>query len=354
MKIEKAETSKIHADAALSFFRAAFSSFLAASGKGQGSAEATARKRFAADEAAALILQKASTPGATTGDSAWAGLLAAQSAGAFFSTLPQSAAARLISAGTLVNLDGSREIRFPIRATAATGLPWVGEAGSIPVRQYDLSNSVALGPAKKVAVIVTASRDLAARSAAPAIFRTLLSEEAVLALDAAIFNSNAATADSPAGLFNGLTPLAAASAGDGALDADLAALAASVAAGGGRNFAFVAAPGQAAAIAIRRPDLTFPVWASAALAAGTVAAVDPSSFVSGFGSQPEISAGAESTLHMDDTAPEHIGQTGSPNVVAAPVKNLFQTGEIATRAIVDAAFVLRAPDARALMNGVNW
>ncbi len=82
-------------------------------------------------------------------------------------------------------------------------------------------------------------------------------------------------------------------------------------------------------------------------------AVDPTAFVAAFGTDPEITASNEATVHLEDSAPAQIGTAGTPNVVAAPTLSAFHVESIAVRCIVDAAWALRAP-AIAYTTGVSW
>lgn len=337
--------------------RAAFASFVARSGVAYvRAADEVAERLWPADRVTPRIITRATVAGASTGEDAWAGALAAEATGAFFGSLaPLSAGARLVAAGARVTLNGTASITFPGRSSTPAALPWVGEGEPIPVRRIDLTGAT-LGPAKKMATIAVHSRELARSSAAEAVFVQLLREDAAATLDAAMFNDAAATDDNPAGLLNGVTPITATAGGGAtAMKADLAALAASVAAAGGSgSVAYIAHPTQAAAIEIELPDLRAPVWASRALAAGTVVALDPSGFASAFGAAPDIEASTSGVLHMDDTSPEQISTAGTPNEVAAPTQSMFQTGQVAVRVIVDAAFTMRASGLVAVVEGVTW
>ena len=85
---------------------------------------------------------------------------------------------------------------------------------------------------------------------------------------------------------NSVTPLTATSRGSqNALSKDVEGLVNTLATnGGGIDVVFIAAPAQAAAMRLwAGPHFSFPILASAALANGTVVAVEASSFVSGFG-----------------------------------------------------------------------
>src|SRR5262249_25618956 len=129
-----------------------------------------------------------------------------------------------------------------------------------------------------------------------------------LLLDSSIFGNGAAVANtSPAGLLNGVSAAATAATGggDSAMVKDIEAIFAALAtAGAGVAPVFVAAPGQAAAIKCwAGPNFTYPVLPSAAVAAGTLIAVEAPSFVFGYSSVPTFDASHEGVYHMEDTSP---------------------------------------------------
>ena len=115
---------------------------------------------------------------------------------------------------------------------------------------------------------------------------------------------------------NSVTPLTATSGGSqNALSKDVEGLVNTLATnGGGIDVVFIAAPAQAAAMRLwAGPHFSFPILASAALANGTVVAVEASSFVSGFGPEPQFDTSEESVIHAEDSAPLQLatGAQGS-------------------------------------------
>lgn len=338
--------------------RAAFASARSATDDLHGRGpEEVARALWSTDMATPLLLKAASSP-ATTTTSAWAGTLAGQAVGDFVSSLaPLSAAAKLFDAALRVSLDGVNSIAFPVRSGAIdpTDVPWIPQGSALPVWQGTLS-SVTLGPTHRLGIVVAMTRETAEHGAGEAVLTALLREAAALALDASLFSATAGTTDRPPGLLNGIAALTPATAGDGAMDADLADLAAAIS-GATTALAFVAHPAQAHAIRLRRGSI-FPsdvsVWPTLGVSAGTVIALDPAAVVSAFGAEPEIMAAQEAVLHMEDTAPAAIGTPGSPNTVAAPTRSLWQTDCIAVRLILRAAWALRVPNSVAWMSGVMW
>jgi HK97 family phage major capsid protein len=92
---------------------------------------------------------------------------------------------------------------------AATGY-WVGQSKAIPVSKADF-NTVNLTPLKVAALAVVSNELLEDSSpAAEQLVRDALVEASAQRVDSTLFSTNAASAGvSPAGLFNGLTPIAA-------------------------------------------------------------------------------------------------------------------------------------------------
>jgi hypothetical protein len=235
-------------------------------------------------------------------------------------------------------------VDFPRRAAPpdAADVQWVGETQPIRVEQFDL-DSVQLGPPRKLACISCCTTELVRTSSGESVLTTLLRESAAMALDASVFSNQTATADRPAGLLLGVTPITAATGGDdAAMMADLSALAAQVGQASS-GLAFVAHARQANVIRIRRGSQwpgDVPVWPTIAIPPGRVIALSPETFVSAFGSEPRIDASRETLIHTD-TAPAQIGTPGSPNVVAAPTRSMWQSDTIAVKLTLKCAWALR-------------
>ena len=237
---------------------------------------------------------------------------------------------------------------------AATAAPWVAEGKPIPVRDYSFA-AATVGPVKKAALLTVHTREAGRAAYAEAAFTALLKRDAARSLDAAIFANTAATTSASAGLLHGVTPLPATVADtlEDMMIEDLANLASVVTTAGGHDVVFVAAPQQAAAAAIRKPELAARIWPSPALAAGTVVALDPAAFVSGFDPLPVIDSSADTVVHMEDDTPAQIGSAGDPPVAAAPARSMFQTDTVAVRLIFEMAFALAAPTI-ASVERVKW
>jgi HK97 family phage major capsid protein len=309
--------------------------------------ERAARELFGNDPVTAEVLRAASSP-ATIGNAAWAGALAQTSVDDSIQAMTSvSAAAGLIARGMQVTFDSHAAIKIPGRLVDANDAgAWVGEGGVKRVRAQRITAGPTLTP-HKLAVIVTFTAEMASSSNIEAVSRALISEASALALDKALFGTQADDGVTPGGILAGVTPITpTAGGGLNALNGDMRALvAALVAAGAGANPVLITSPVQATTLRLTAgPKFDVPTLVSSVLAAGTVIAVEPSSFVSAFGAAPEFETGTESLLHYEDTAPVDFG---------TPSKSLFQIDSMALKMVLRAAWGLRAPHV-AVINSATW
>jgi capsid protein len=300
------------------------------------------------DRAVEYVLRAAVSP-ATTTTPGWAQELSPVTLAFLASLVGPSAGADLLGRGIQLRFDGAKAISLPTIAPGQTG--FVGEGKAIPVVQFQTASGVKLEP-HKLALITTLTREMIESSNAEMIIRAVLSESAARGLDAALFSSNAGTADSPPGLLNGITPQTASTATPllDAMVADLSALGGAVARVAGSNIVFVAAPEQALAVNLRAPDFAYSILASQ-LPVKTVIAIAAPALVSGFDPVPQIEASREPELHMDAAATDIVSGGGA---VASPTMTLFQGDKLALKMRMRAAWALRAPSAIAFMQNVAW
>jgi hypothetical protein len=126
-------------------------------------------------------------------------------------------------------------------------------------------------------------------------------------------------------------------------------------AGGGGPPLFFSTPGRVLSLLGYMPSLAGRAFGSAAIAAGTLVAVDPNGFASMFGTEPELTVSKEGAIHFEDVTPLNIGTPGSPPVVASPTGEAFQTDVLLIRAILWAAWVMRVPGAvSCITTGLSW
>jgi hypothetical protein len=314
--------------------------------------EGAARALFGGDVVTDAILKAATLP-ASTGTPGWAQQLAQSAVDDSIAAIASlSAAAELISRGLKLDLTGIAQLHVPGRTLDATQAgQWVGEGAATPVRALTFTTGAVLSP-RKLAVICSMSREIIESSAVEATTRALLSEAAALALDAVLFSTSADDGNHPAGILNGVAALTPTTGGGtNGMAGDVKALiAALAAAGGGLHPIIIASPPQATALKIwAGPHFDIPVLPSVALAAGTIVAVEASSFVSGFGAVPEFSTSKVTVLHMEDTSPSDIVS----GTAATPSKSTFQTDAVALKMILHASWGMRAPHVAWIQN-VSW
>ena len=151
------------------------------------------------------VINKATVPAGTTTGATWAAPLVYQDtwSGDFVEYLRPR---------TLIGQSAFRPIPFNVRVPAATTggtAYWVGEGKAKPVTQFgfdDVSSAFT-----KVAAIAVITQELARFSdpSAEAIVRDMLADAVIARIDTSLFSTSAAvTGVSPAGLLNGVTPVA--------------------------------------------------------------------------------------------------------------------------------------------------
>ena len=149
---------------------------------------------------------------------------------------PAAASSRLLALATTLDLSGLQSIRLPFIGLAGRNIPTPFVAEGDPGSVIDLTiSATVLGPTKKLLVLSALTREMAAASAenAEVIIGNALALSAEQALDGVLFSNAAATASTPAGIVNGLVPIAsAATTGAAGVADDLALLAAAIGAAG--------------------------------------------------------------------------------------------------------------------------
>jgi HK97 family phage prohead protease len=338
------------------------------------------QKIYGDDEATKLIGDlslKAGTAPAMTTVTGWAAELVQQiNADLMPSLLPSSVYPALSAMGLKLTFGRNGRINVPTRsATPTVAGSFVGEGAPIPVRQAAFTSQL-LTP-KKMAVITTWTREMDEHSvpAIEGLLRNAIQEDTQIAIDTILLDALPATIIRPAGLRNGsvgLTPTAG--GGFNALVGDLKGLTGAILTatnGNVRSLVFIMNPQQALGIGFIQPPVPgglfpfaqsiennmlmgYPVIKSGTVPLGTVICMDAADFVSITGDTPRFEISDTATLHMEDTAPQHIGTTGTPGVVAAPAMSMFQTDSLALRLILPMNWAVRRAGTVAWVAGVTW
>jgi hypothetical protein len=269
------------------------------------------------------------------------------------SLTPVSAAAAVISRSMKLSFDGAATISIP--SMSLPDAAWIGEGQPIPVVIGTTTPGPTVDP-YKLATIIPLTGEMVRNTNAENLVRQVLSENVGATLDAALFSNAAAIAGvSPAGILNGIAPLAAAAAGTPTekMVADLGSIAEAIAQAAGSNggAVIVAAPKEAVMLSLLAESLLWPVFMSAALPVGTVIGIVAAGLATVV-DVPRIEASSEVALHMEDANPLALVSAGG--VVAAPIRSAFQTDSIALRFILRATWARRSSSAVAWVQGAGW
>lgn len=334
------------------------------------------RERYGEDEATRVmtgVLLRAATVPATTTLSGWAAELVQTSVLDFIDTLmPMSVYPKLAALGPRFTFGRNGIVSLPGRASTPTiAGSFVAEGSPIPVRQAAFT-SVTLSP-KKMGVISTFTREIAEHSTPQieTLIRQIMQEDTAISVDSILLDATAASTTRPAGLRNGVTVTTATSGGGfDALVGDIKNLVGVLAAANAlRAPVWIMNPVQALAISLTQNaggDFPFkmeisqgqlqgyPVITSTTVTAGMVILVDAADFFSATGDEPRFDVSDQAVLHMEDTSPAQIGTTGTPSVVAAPVRSMFQTDSIAIRMILPLNWAMRRDGVIAWTQSVTW
>jgi HK97 family phage major capsid protein/HK97 family phage prohead protease len=337
--------------------------------------EAILRSRYGdRDERMNAVLRAAVNPAMTTVAGWAAELVQTQNTAAINRILAKAIYMPLATRGVRYTFGtGISQLKIPIRTSSSKlAGTWVGEGSPKPVKRASFTTAT-LTP-HKLAVITTFTEEMAQYSnpAIEAILRQGLQDDTSEALDAYLIDNVASSASRPAGLLNGVTPLTATAAGTATekMVADLKQLiSAIVAAGGGTDVVMLINPAQSISLGFamtttgdflfatvteagQKFNVTFIV--SQTVAVGTVIAIEASEFATATGDAPRFAVSNEATLHEEDTTPLAIGTPGSPAVVAAPVRSLFQTDSIAIRLTLYVTWVMRRTGMVQTLASVGW
>lgn len=299
-----------------------------------------AKSSWPDDHAAQLVTRSAVTQ-LTIADT----LAFSQIALAFVASLtPVSAAAEVISRSLKLSFNGAVQISVP--TLTMPNAAWLAEGAAIPVVEGVASLSTMINP-YKLGVITTLTNEMIRNTSnAEQLVRQTLLENAGPALDLAMFSEDPAVPGvKPAGILNGVAPLAASSGtGYDAMVADIAAIATALApASGGSEPVLVAGPGQFVPLGMNAHN-PWSVLMSTAVPAGTVIGIVPAALATVV-EPPRIEAAAP-MVQMDDQP--------SADPMVGPTISLYQTDSIGLRFILPATWIVRSPNGVAWIESTNW
>jgi HK97 family phage major capsid protein/HK97 family phage prohead protease len=334
------------------------------------------RERYGDDEptrvvANATVLRAATVP-ATTTMVGWAAELVQTSIGDFLDTLmPLSVYPGLAARGGRFTFGRNGVVSLPARSTTSQlSGAFVAEGAPIPVKQGAFT-SITLTP-RKMGVISTFTRQIMEHST-PAIeqqIRVMMQEDTAIALDTILLDNIAGSTLRPPGLrYNVAATTATAGGGFTALVGDIKNLVGVLAAANSlRSPVWIMNPVDVLSLTLTQNaggDFPFqieanqgrlqgyPIIQSTTLPAKMVILLDAADFFSATGDEPQFSVSDQATLHMEDTAPQAIGVSGS---ATAPIRSLWQTDSIAVRMMLDISWAMRrtTPSVVAWTQTVTW
>src|SRR5262245_26564498 len=323
------------------------------------------------------VITRAATVPADTVTSGWASQLVATSITDFFAALmPMSVYPALAAKGGKFSFGRAGIVSMPTRSSTPTiAGSFVAQGAPIPVRQGAFA-AVTFTP-KKLGVISTFTREISEHStpAIDGLIRQAIVEDTSVAIDSVLLEATAATTTRPAGLRAGVSATTATAGGGlAALIGDIRGLTSALITGSNGNLrspVFIMNPGDVLAASLIpatagggefpfKAELTggtlqgYPVIQSSNVTADMMFLVDAADFVSVTGDSPRFDVSDQATLHFEDTTPLQIGTVGSPNTVAAPVRNLWQQDCTAIRMLLDINWGMRRTGVVAWTQTMTW
>jgi HK97 family phage major capsid protein len=332
--------------------------------------------RFKGDDAVVEVIKAAQNP-ANSGVTAYAGELTQIAYGTMLDELRKvSVLPRCVPAAKQHQFNGAASIKIPYRndALVSAGGAFRAEGAAIRVGGMTFT-SLSLTP-KNLGVILTATQEMLSRSSIDlsSYFQQQIIADTSDVLDGIFLGASAGSAIVPPGIRNGVAGAdTRAAAGTGTasdilVDVKKMAIALSDAKMGGAACRWIMSPSNWYAVLMSRTatgTMTFPEAANGQLAgwpvivsqhmANTEVLLIDFEHVTFAMGAPAFLASEVATIHEEDTSPTAIGTAGSPNVVAAPVRSLFQTNAWALRMMLDADWArLRSTGSVQELSAVAW
>jgi Phage capsid family len=343
-----------------------------------------AAERYKDDEVSAYMVAlttKAAQAPATTFTPGYAAELVRQTYAAWMDSLKTVAVLPRLPLRS-ENFDDGAPIVFPMRgASAAFPLDfeamWRKEGD--PIRVGVLSLTSATMRPYSAGVIGHFTKELLKRSNPniESVIREAILDDTGKAMDAYFFSNSAPVVDvRPPGIANGIA------AGDtraqsgttaAAVRTDLMSMVNTlmVTRGLGRSPVWAMHSINASALGALQTPLTgapvypgmgsitggtlmgFPVFAGLAMPTSRIYLID-AAYVAFAGGTPLWEVSDQATIHEETQTPLPIGSTGTPAVVAAPVRSLFQTHSAAVKAVYELSWLILRAGAVQELTGVTW
>jgi hypothetical protein len=337
-----------------SFLRAVTALALASGAKGQQfkRAETVLRANWGEDSRAGRILKAAVSPTPST-----SGFPAIPSYEVLPLLAPAAASMRLLRKARQLSLEGVDHvllagIPFAGRPTAPI---FIAEGAPAPVVMATTSD-VKLGPTRKILIQSSLTSELEATSAntAQEIISDALAAATEQSMDAALFSTNADNGTTPAGLLNGVTPIAAGTAtGAEGIATDVGLIADQISANGFNpdEMTLITSPKLATKIkTLVGPKFNFEIMSSKAIPSNNIVGIVTDALMYGYDGEVKIDVSREVAVHFEGANPQQIATGG---VMASPTYSAFQMDLIVVRVRSRAAWVIQ-PGALAWCQNVTW
>jgi hypothetical protein len=251
---------------------------------------------------------------------------------------------------------GNAKLRVPALAVSAANATFLGEGTPLPVFGYTIAN-IELQPFKLGSIAVFSNEVMEmSRPNLEAVLRDAMGNAEAMSFDTAYFSTSAATSTTPAGLRYNIAAATASTATDraSAMLADVETLTGSVAAiAGTAPILLVAEPKRANALKMAPRQLPFEIFSSSALSAGVVIALATNAVVGAMDPVPRFEVSDQASVVMNDVGTA-FSTAGSPNVVGAPIRSLYQSDCSALKLILECDWALRNSSGCAWVTATNW
>lgn len=328
------------------------------------------RNRYKHDKGLEAMAKAAAAPGDTT-TTAWAASLLDEQVSGFIDLVSNNSVYGALRAGGMsLNFSGAGSIKIPSRtATKTAPGAFVGEGNPIPVKELSMTSKTLLR--HKMGVIVTMTEELmdATNSQIETIVRQAILADTSKTLDSILLDATAGDAVRPAGLLNGVTTTTSAGATAAQIITDLKALIAPFETDdAGKSLVIILHPLRKLGLLtvtnsvgdfqfaeeVRGGSLMgYRLAESSNVATDAVHCVNAGEFATAYDG-PNFLESNTATLHMEDTTPEALSTAGTPNVVAAPARSLYQTYTRGIRMVLPVTWAMRRDAQVSGLDTVAW
>lgn len=313
--------------------------------------EKVLEERYPGHEATEMIVKAAAPLGTTTNPGFVQELVQVTYASFLDALRGKSVYPALRERGYGVSFDAAGVAYLPQLTTGGANGSFFGEGQ--PIRVGRVTVGAPTFTAKKMGVIIPFSREAAKRStpALEPIVRRAIVDDTAAVLDTIMLDAGAQTSIRPAGLLNGVTPIASGYGGGDhlAVKEDFKALLQPfIDANAVDGITVIMNPAQSLSIALMDGPANNATWfseiakrvnivESTHATAKRLVAIRNTDFATATGDVPEFEVSNQATIHMEDSAPAEIVSATGPTT-ANPVRSFWQTDSMGVRMVMDVSW----------------